>query len=162
MEKYDRRKKELNYWQERPLPAGISRRMKESVRVAHFVHCKFHPEPLRRRLMNGAASAHDMELHRVLERDREEERKATGIKKSSHCWAHAQGRCRKVDCTYLHPQDIGPCELIYVLKMARAKISHQTSRIRHVLTGLLAPGRPTARSCILTKRFSAVEANGAR
>ncbi|KAF8741056.1 hypothetical protein AX14_005959 [Amanita brunnescens Koide BX004] len=49
-----------------------------------------------------------MELHRVLERDREEERKATGIKKSSHCWAHAQGRCRKVDCTYLHPQDIGP------------------------------------------------------
>ncbi|KAF8352079.1 hypothetical protein F5887DRAFT_933859 [Amanita rubescens] len=54
------------------------------------------------------AFVHDMELQKALERDREEERKATGTEKASHCWAYAQGRCRLPDCTYLHPQDIGP------------------------------------------------------
>lgn len=84
------------------------------------------------RLTNDAvASVHDMELQKALERDREEERKATGSEKVSHCWAYAQGRCRKPDCTYLHPQDVGPCELICHLEVACANVARQIFRIRH-------------------------------
>ncbi|KAF8635690.1 hypothetical protein AX15_000315 [Amanita polypyramis BW_CC] len=59
---------------------------------------------------HGAACdfVHDMELHKVLERDREQEKNATGLEKTSHCWAHVQGWCRKGDCSYLHPANIKP------------------------------------------------------
>lgn len=51
---------------------------------------------------------HDMQFAAVLERDKEYEKKVTGIEKPSHCWAYIQGRCRNSNCSYLHPKNTKP------------------------------------------------------